>query len=250
MNPDNLTVWSCPYQKYRLGQPHDGGYVLCHLPGIEYSILLSGGIGGHCTFEDDLLEKYPNLTCIGCDGTVAYAPTKYPDRFFFSPTNIGTEEPNNLKSILREHDTLFVKMDIEGDEFPWLDCLEEELMNKISQIVIEFHNCFDERHDRVFQKLNKTHLLVHFHGNNYAPTIMHRGILFPTVFECCYIHRRYVEGLTLEKNTTPLPCAIDMPNSWGQPDIPLHTPPFCFLNTTVSTEAKATVSTEAKAADS
>jgi hypothetical protein len=228
MNPENLTVWSCPYQKYRLGQPNDGGYVLCHLPTVQYGLLLSGGIGGHCTFEDDILDKYRNLKCIGCDGTVEWAPTRNPQRFTFLRQNIGTDDSNNLKSVLRSHENIFLKMDIEGDEFPWLDCLEEELMNKISQIVIEFHDCFEERHDRVFQKLNKTHVLVHLHGNNYAPTILHRGIVFPTVFECCYIHRRYVAGLTLTKNTTPLPSPIDMPNSWDKPDIPLHGPPFCF----------------------
>ena len=228
MNPEHLTVWACPYQKYRLGEPHDGGYVLCHLPSVQYDILLSGGIGAHCTFEDHMLEKYPNLVCKAYDGSIDFAPTRYPERFHFHAQNIGTDESNNLKHILRAHKTVFVKMDIEGDEFPWFDCLEPELMENIAQIAIEFHEPFEERHDRVFQKLNKTHVLVHLHGNNYAAARMYKGILFPTVFECCYIHRRFIEGIQLEKNTIPLPCAVDRANSWGQPDIPLHTPPFCF----------------------
>lgn len=229
MNPENLTVWECPFQKFRLGEAHDGGYVLCHLPGVEYGLLLSGGIGAHCTFEDHMIERYPSLVCEAFDGSVSMAPTRYPARFHFHSQNIGTDDSTNLKSIIRKHKTIFLKLDIEGDEFPWFDCLEPELMERFAQIVIEFHDPFGEVHDKIFQKINKTHVLVHLHGNNYAPVKDYCGNpSFPTVFECCYLHKQYLGGLELRKNTTPLPCPIDKANAWGWPDISLNCPPFCF----------------------
>jgi hypothetical protein len=44
MNPEVLTVYKSPYEKKRIGRANDGGYVICDIPNIEYSILLAGGI--------------------------------------------------------------------------------------------------------------------------------------------------------------------------------------------------------------
>ena len=57
-------------------------------------------------------------------------------------------------------------MDIEGSEIEWLNSLNKEQMNKFNQIVMEFHRPFGEKERNTFYKLNKTHILVHFHGNN------------------------------------------------------------------------------------
>jgi hypothetical protein len=70
MNPAVLTVYKSPYEKKRVGRANDGGYVLCDIPNIEYSILLAGGIECDISFEEDFLNKYPNTICNAYDGTI------------------------------------------------------------------------------------------------------------------------------------------------------------------------------------
>ena len=47
-------------------------YVIVELPG-QYDFFISGGISNDVSFEEDLLTKYPNLTCVAFDGTIALA---------------------------------------------------------------------------------------------------------------------------------------------------------------------------------
>ena len=91
---------------------------------------------------------------------------------------------------------------------------------------MEFHFPFSEEDKNIFRNLNKTHLLVHLHGNNCpAGVFNHRGVIIPNVFECTYINKKYVDLSKIEVNKSPLPSNIDMPNCGGT-DIDLNYPPF------------------------
>ena len=93
------------------------------------------------------------------------------------------------------------------------------------QLVIEFHNPYSSRELDIFNKINKNHVLIHFHGNNSAGVRDHKGILIPNVFECTYIHKKYYT-CELIPNNEPLPSNIDMKNSIYRDDINLNYPPF------------------------
>jgi hypothetical protein len=135
------------------------------------------------------------------------------------------DENTNLFGIIEKNNNIFIKMDIEGAELPWLHCLSEEQLDKLSQIVIEFHFPFLEKDKDLFKKLNNQHLLVHLHGNNCpAGTRYYKNIIMPNVFECTYIHKKFV-NTPIELNTDPLPGNLDMPNCAGK-DIDLNYPPF------------------------
>jgi hypothetical protein len=111
-------------------------------------------------------------------------------------------------------------MVIEGGEFPWLKSLSQAQMDKISQIVIEFHYPFKQD---VFKKFSN-HVLVHFHGNNFDNTQRVSGVLVPNVFECTFIHKKYVTEKN--KNTQPVPTSLDMKNTPYRPEIMLNYSPF------------------------
>lgn len=55
-----LTCFVSPYRKYRMGKDFDGGYIVCHIPNIEYGCLISGGICDDISFEEDFCSKFPN----------------------------------------------------------------------------------------------------------------------------------------------------------------------------------------------
>jgi len=76
----------------------------------------------------------------------------------------------------------------------------------------------------VFDKLNKNHYLIHFHGNNCCGVRNHRGVLIPNVFECTYVHKKF---FTTEPklNKDLIPGVLDMKNT-PHPEIHINYPPF------------------------
>jgi hypothetical protein len=220
MNVDDLTVYKSPYPKLRIGKHNDGGYIIANIPNIKYSCLLSGGISNDISFEEEFIKKY-EIECYAFDGTIKSLPKQ--STIKFTKKNIGDKNDDlttNIHEFLNSNENVFVKMDIEGGEFSWLKSLSETQMDNISQICIEFH--FPFSHD-IIKKFNN-HVMIHFHGNNCCGTRMFKGVQIPNVFECTYIHKKYVTEKI--KNSDPIPSSLDMPNIYNRPEIMLNFPPF------------------------
>lgn len=220
MEVKDLTVYTCPYPKLRIGKDYDGGYVIADIPGITYSCLLSGGISNDISFEEKFIQNY-QVECYAFDGTVEKLPKQ--STVQFTKKNIGAhnnETTTNLHEFLDSNDNIFIKMDIEGHEFTWLKSLSSQQMDKISQIVIEFHYPFNQD---IFNKFSN-HVLIHFHGNNCCGLRNFKHSQIPNVFECTYIHKKYVSELI--KNVQPIPSALDMQNLPKRPELNLNFPPF------------------------
>jgi hypothetical protein len=238
---ENLIIYESPYSKIRVGRPHDGGYVICMLPD-SYDLLLSCGIANDISFEQHMLYMNPNLRCIAFDGTIDKLPLEDP-RIYFIKKNIGpinNEYLTNLKEYIETYNDIFLKMDIEGHEFDTLDTFTEEQFLKIKQIVIEIHTPGDiELHPTYFKglghitnkkmfsvlkKINKTHTLVHLHGNNGCKTYKIDNIIVPNVFECTFIRNDYIKDKIM--NREPVPTDLDMPNIPDNPEYNLSYWPF------------------------
>lgn len=227
INNSVLTVYKSPFSKLRLGRDNDGGYIITEIPNINYKTLLVGGINDDISFEEDFIGKYPNLKTFACDGTINNLP-KENNKITFIKKNIGfenTSELTNLHDIINENESIFVKMDIEGGEIPWIKSLNNEQMNKFEQIVMEFHYPFSDNEIDVFDKINKNHYLIHFHGNNCGGVRNHKGIIIPDVFECTYLHKKYFTN-TPKLNTDLIPSNLDMKNDASKDDIYIDYPPF------------------------
>ena len=231
MNPNDLTVYKCPFPKIRLGKNNDGGYIIADVPNAHYKTLLAGGIQGDISYEESFIEKYPFVKVFAFDGTVNCLPKENP-KIHFIKKNIGSEnndETTNLHDIIDTNESIFVKMDIEGSEIPWIKSLRDDQMNKFEQIVMEFHYPFSDNEVGVFDKINKNHYLIHFHGNNWCkyhnPTgvRIHGGVTIPEVFECTYLHKKY---FVPELNKEPIPSPLDMKNTEIYDEIYINYPPF------------------------
>jgi len=228
MDPCLLTVYRSPFPKLRLGRDHDGGYIIADLPDPQYDLFLSAGIADDISFETDFLDKYNTVPCIAYDGTIHSLPDSR-NPIMFVAKNIGSEENDettNLHVVLELHSRVFLKMDIEGAEIPWIKSLEDHHLDHLEQIVMEFHWPFTENEIGVFERLNKHHVLIHFHANNTAGIRAHLNVFIPNVFECTYLHKRHFTRL--EFNTDPIPGALDRPNAADGYDIPINHPPFVF----------------------
>lgn len=226
MQPSALTVYKSPFPKVRLGKDYDGGYIISEIPNVSYTTFLAGGIETDISFEEDFINKYPNVKAFAFDGTIKSLPKENANITFISK-NIGSEnneEITNLHDIINTNQAIFVKMDIEGGEIPWIKSLSIDQMNRFEQIVMEFHFPFSDNEVDVFDKINTTHYLIHFHGNNCCGVRNHNGVIIPNVFECTYLHKKYFTS-NPQLNTDLIPSKLDMKNTESD-EIYINHPPF------------------------
>ena len=207
---DSLVLYKSPFQKQRIGRPNDGGYVIVNLP-ENYDLIISGGISNDISFEEHLLDLFPNLSCYAFDGTITSFP-KTSRKIIFVNKNLGNVNNNNTTDLLeymKNAKDIFMKIDIEGHEFRVLPCIiENNYITKIKQLVVEIHSpadiamfpdyfggLQDIKNEHMFgliNKLNTTHTLVHFHANNGCKMQTLDGINLPHVFELTFIRNDFV----------------------------------------------------------
>jgi hypothetical protein len=240
---ESLIVYQSPCSEFRIGKPNDGGYVVTRLPG-SYDLFISGGISNDISFEQKILDLYPNLFCYAFDGTINKLPSQHP-RFKWTKKNLAadnTDTTTNLIDYMANYNDIFMKIDIEGHEYRVMPGLfEKNYMSKVKQLVIEIHSPADihlypdyfkglsditnlDMFD-LLHKMTLTHTLVHFHANNGCKMQEVDGIKLPHVFELTYLRNDFVT----EKipNTQTLPTPLDMKNVTWMEDYSINWWPFC-----------------------
>jgi hypothetical protein len=220
---DYLSVYKINnYNKIRLGKKNDGGYVIYDIPDVKYDIFISGGIELDISFEEDFVNKYPDVPCIAFDGTIDSLPVTNSNKITFIKKNLGninTDEICNLKEYFDKYNSIFMKMDIEGGEISLFQAISDDDLKKIKQIVIEFHSAYERD---IPIRLSKTHWLSHFHPNNCCG-LNSNGV--PNVFECTYVLK--TDDINVEINNLPIPDpSIDHPNVPHFSDICLSGYPY------------------------
>lgn len=227
----------------RLGNLGDGGYVVWvdddAAAGIikGYDLYISAGVGAEESFTWDFLMAYgggggaaagtATPQAWAFDGTVAEFPRQYIPkgaRVIFVQRNIGAEMTAttvNLHRLLDTHREVFLKMDIEGAEYEWLAGLSCDLMGHIRQMVIEFHDINrGELFSAAWEKVQRTHWVVHIHGNNYGGVRACDGR--PNVIEVTLLRKGAggADTYVSEKDIVIFPvCGLDWPNCRGRPDV-------------------------------
>ena len=211
-------IWDCGLPKCRYGNQYDGGYVIAD--GLDYDYFLSCGIGGNITFEFEFIKDNPIIGKSFFDADLIRDEiTKeklrlIPDlNFYWLKINSET----NLHEYLRKYKNIFLKMDIEGGEFKWIESLPLELLSSIRQMVIEFHDV--QRSIECIEKLQLTHSLIHLHGNNYSPCIRIDNQEFPSVYEATFVRTSDFPDIKLSDKKYP--CPFDSPNNPYKPEIDL-----------------------------
>jgi len=223
--------------KIRLGAEKDGGYVFVDGLQGNYDAYLSAGVSDEESFSRDFIAKYNIANSFAFDGTIADYPYEYTRNITFVKKNIGpSETPTTtpLKEYIQQFKNMFLKMDIEGGEYPWLNSLSLEDLRSFKQIVIEFHgindntwNCSYENKSCCLQKLATTHYLVHCHGNNWGGVQCVDGKYVPNVIELTYVRKDALDAVP-EFNHTRFPTGIDYPNNPNFPELSLNFAPFVF----------------------
>lgn len=225
-------IYESGLPKFRLGGPNDGGYVVVDMDG-GYDLLLSAGVGGDIRFEVDFLDRY-EIKGVAFDPGVDRLPAEHPR------LGLRGERATSslLASYLENYTHVFLKMDIEGDEYDLFEGLSEDLMSNIKQMVVEFHNVERANHIETIGKLSKTHVFLHAHGNNCCGTHVFRPPFYspggvevydgevelPNLLEITAVRAGDVKEFW--PRTEPMPTGLDWPNLPGKPEIKIDGWPF------------------------
>lgn len=241
-----LNIYNIPNSLFRVGPNSDGGYVIVN--GLNYDLFISCGISDDIRFEDAFLDIYKDIKCFAFDGTINKIP-EHRNNILWINKNIDfniTTQTTNLKDYIMDYNNIFLKMDIEGSEFNWIDSMTIEELNKFSQIVIEIHWPFDKYRSSMLQKLSETHYLVHIHGNNYCDKDISKNlpsgrtydgcviinnnelglesIKLPEVFEITYVKKDIFKNIEINKIFKTFPTILDAPNNPKAKDIVFSIP--------------------------
>jgi hypothetical protein len=134
-------------------------------------------------------------------------------------------------------------MDIEGGEWDWLESLERDELNRITQMTIELHFFFNSKKKnlneefverlKIIEKLNEQFFLMHVHGNNNSNLFKYGVELYPSVIECTYVNKKCFKNnpnFFVIRNIRSFPDELDEANNAHIPDINsvLNKPPFKF----------------------
>ena len=135
-----------------------------------------------------------------------------PEKIEYVHKNIAptsNDAVTDLKEYVKNYNDIFIKMDIEGEEFHWIRAFKD-FFPKVKQFVFEAHVLFphevplywtsyhckgvpaDDWENYVLESLqilNETHRLVHFHENNVGPFIRIGDNNYPSFAELTFLRK-------------------------------------------------------------
>lgn len=237
----------------RIGNAHDGGYVVPVIAVKAADNLISFGLAHDWQFERDFKKHNPTAVVHCYDHTVSLLTTLLYSlgqflRFlvWFKPNclrnsfawidyisffrrdrihfrqRLWSDHQNNSATIedvfrrLPAGSQNFVKMDIEGGEYRVLDDLLQH-SNNIVAIAIEFHDVdiLSDRFNSLVQNIKRDFYIVHIHGNNFGGTTPFN---FPMAPEITFLNKRFLSAAPrLSALAYPIP-GLDHPNHPNFPD--------------------------------
>lgn len=217
--------------KQRFGRDFDGGYIMLEdFKGA--AVALSLGIKDDVSWDLDVARR--GLEVFQFDHTIAALPETH-ERFHFNPLRIAATPADGSVSLEQafaladcaDASPVILKMDIEGDEWAVLENVPDHILERCSQIIVEFHrmerlmepeSLLQAR--RVFEKLTSSFFLCHVHGNNCGNLVNVHNIVLPETLEMTFAKT----GLYQSSDTQEVfPQKPDMPNQPGRADFFLGT---------------------------
>jgi hypothetical protein len=210
----------------RIGPKTDGGYVIDKRAIDKTKILITCGLNDDWEFEKSFLQKKPNTKIIAFDHTVdqdfwlkrfkkdilhflllkklrmgkildIFKFINY--RVFFTKNKqhyikkIVSIDRNNkeitIPKILKNYKDVFLKVDIEGDEYKILNDIKKN-SKKIIFLIIEFHD-LQKNLSKIKKFLKGLDLkIIHLHANNYGGVDKHNN---PKVIELSLINTKKIK---------------------------------------------------------
>jgi len=250
----NIKVYDCGFEKIRVGNNYDGGYIALKEICKQTKNVISIGVEDNVSFDLDFVKKFPQAKVDLYDHTVDGLPTNH-DNFTFHKVGVGVKKTGDLDTLKSfssgmSNNTL-LKMDVEWNEWKIFKEIDEETLNKFNQMLVEFHiiqvdtndnfllsqntltpyfkgfyndiyhqinNGLFEMYAEVISKLSKYFYIVHIHANNSLPKTLINDISFPPLLELSFARKDLINDVQETKFEYPIK-SLDYPNKPYKDDI-------------------------------
>jgi hypothetical protein len=214
---------NCDFE--RIGDAHDGGYVICsNLLGSAqalYSYGISGADHWGCALSARLKLPVHQYDCFNVDRPPCEGASPVFHEECVGPSK-KTEEGRLFDTIdaqvTRNGDAgkrLVMKIDVEGAEWPSFLATSDSLLQRIDQLSVEFHGVEEDGLAEVFRKLSRTFHVVNVHYNNWTcePAV---APFKAKAFEVLFVNK----NIAVVDPNAPMvsPNPHDAPNNWMRPD--------------------------------
>jgi hypothetical protein len=214
--------------KVRVGDKHDGGYVVPELALRKCQSLFTYGVGLTFEFESQFAEKYKKPAHM-------FDHTLGKDSYFDGLINFYNEGLGFQKNCadfkqhyvnIQKDGDIFLKIDIEGAEFDFFEKTDIDfLMSKSNALCLEFHYIeYPEnmlKFCKIMKKINENFTLVHLHGNNNAGVFKCSEHFIPTVLELSFLNKKLITFEYEDDDSYPIPF-LDSPNTVDRQDYELR----------------------------
>lgn len=213
----------------RLGGEGDGGYLVPDdLDGIR--TCFSPGVNQVADFELGLTRR--GVKCFLADASVEAPPIADP-LFDFEKKFLGSRTRDEFMTLADwvrakspdDDRDMILQMDIEGAEYDVIHATDEALWRRFRIVIVEFHD-LDHLFDAfsfeflrlTFEKLLRTHEIVHIHPNNSQHPVRMGDIVVPPVIEVTFLRR---DRIAATQPRSDFPHALDRANVRKRPDLAL-----------------------------
>jgi mannosyltransferase OCH1-like enzyme len=222
-------------EKIRVGNQHDGGYVIPKLALEHTGQLFSYGINNDITFDEHYIELTQfKKKAFGFDHTIDGIKTFYGDHFTLFKEGLSALETPQTNNFLihferyGDQSQTLLKIDVEGAEYEYFlntDCF---FLSKVAKcIVVEFHWLsqpeYRSQFVQILHRLNPHYHICHVHGNNHDTLFTHQEgnsqYVFPNVIEITFVAKDICEKVVPDHSIYPT--ELDNPNHSQRPDIDL-----------------------------
>lgn len=210
----------------RFGEPNDGGYLLCaNLLGgatAAYSYGISGYDGWGCEVSRKLRVPVHQYDCFDLERPACQGgETRFHEACIASRAFV--DESQRRFDTLEHHlaanghatARVVVKMDVEGAEWESFLSAPDNVLERIDQLVVEFHGTADEKYVAAIRRLKRFFHVAHLHFNNFS---CWQGLEpFPAwAYEVLFVSKRLAAVDTTAAAVRPHP--LDAPNNLRAPD--------------------------------
>ena len=209
----------------RFGESHDGGYMVCgNLLGAVragYSYGISGYDQWGCDVATKLDVRVHQYDCFNT--TVPSCPG---GRTVFHPECVaGTakvEDGRPFNTIAAQlaangdgSNRIVLKIDVEGAEWESFAALPDDVLRRIDQLVVEFHDATGRDYPDIVRRLTRFFHVAHFHANNASCV---KGIepFTSWAYEVLFVNRQLDDIDPMGSIKSPHP--LDAKNDAAAPD--------------------------------
>ena len=239
---DLLKIYDVDLTKTRIGEKHDGGYVVLEELCAKTNFLYSFGIGDDVGFELDFVNRFPATKVLLFDPIIDKLPETH-SNFAFYRWGIGPEQPD----LIYAEGNSILKMDVEWCEWDALINIPVDVLKQFEQVIVEFHivhaipreglssyfeafyrSVFNKHvNERLFRiyyaalrKLSDSFYIFHMHPNNSLPVVACEDCIFPPLLEVSFVRKDLV-GAVPSTESFPVK-GLDFPNKLDRPDVSLE----------------------------